>query len=91
MIAAITQLLEAGKRDGTIRADADPRDYLQLTGALWRAAIGAGTPIAAALKAAVPPTPRRSGAWSSTGSPRSRSTSSRKSPGRFSTGLWPER
>ena len=40
MIAAITQLLEAGKRDGTIRAEADPRDYLQLTGALWRAASG---------------------------------------------------
>jgi AcrR family transcriptional regulator len=30
VIAAITQLLDAGKRDGTIRADADPRDFLQL-------------------------------------------------------------
>lgn len=41
VIGAITQLLDAGKRDGTIRADADPRDFLQLTGALWRAAPGA--------------------------------------------------
>ncbi|MGY0003798.1 SbtR family transcriptional regulator [Micromonospora sp. I033] len=40
VIAAITQLLDAGKRDGSIRADADPRDFLQLTGALWRAAAG---------------------------------------------------
>jgi hypothetical protein len=40
VIAAITQLLEAGQRDGTIRADADPGDFLQLTGALWRAASG---------------------------------------------------
>jgi AcrR family transcriptional regulator len=40
VIAAITELLDAGKRDGTIRADADPRDFLQLTGALWRAASG---------------------------------------------------
>jgi AcrR family transcriptional regulator len=40
VIAAITQLLDAGQRDGTIRADADPRDFLQLTGALWRAASG---------------------------------------------------
>jgi AcrR family transcriptional regulator len=40
VIAAITQLLDAGKRDGTIRADADPRDFLQFTGALWRAALG---------------------------------------------------
>ena len=36
----LTQLLDAGKRDGTIRADADPGDFLQLTGALWRAASG---------------------------------------------------
>lgn len=41
VIAAITQLLDAGKRDGTIRSDADPGDFLQLTGALWRAASGA--------------------------------------------------
>jgi AcrR family transcriptional regulator len=38
VIAAITQLLDAGKHDGTIRADAEPADFLQLTGALWRAA-----------------------------------------------------
>jgi AcrR family transcriptional regulator len=40
VIAAITQLLDAGKHDGTIRPDADPGDFLQLTGALWRAASG---------------------------------------------------
>ena len=40
VIAAITQLLDAGKHDDTIRADADPGDFLQLTGALWRAASG---------------------------------------------------
>ena len=40
VISAITRLLDAGKRDGTIRTDADPRDFLQLTGALWRAASG---------------------------------------------------
>ncbi|MFS8097432.1 TetR/AcrR family transcriptional regulator [Lentzea alba] len=40
VITAITQLLDAGKSDGTIRVDADPRDFLQLTGALWRAASG---------------------------------------------------
>jgi hypothetical protein len=40
VIAAITSLLEAGKHDGSIRADADPGDFLQLTGALWRAAAG---------------------------------------------------
>lgn len=40
VIAAITTLLDAGKRDGTFRPDADPRDFLQLTGALWRAATG---------------------------------------------------
>ncbi|SDD69442.1 TetR/AcrR family transcriptional regulator [Glycomyces harbinensis] len=38
VIAAITELLDAGKREGVIRADADPGDFLQLTGALWRAA-----------------------------------------------------
>lgn len=38
VITAITELLDAGKEDGSIRADADPRDFLQLTGALWRAA-----------------------------------------------------
>ncbi|NUP52389.1 MAG: TetR/AcrR family transcriptional regulator [Catenulispora sp.] len=40
VIAAITELLDAGKQDGSIRADADPGDFLQLTGALWRAASG---------------------------------------------------
>ncbi|MDN3027563.1 TetR/AcrR family transcriptional regulator [Streptomyces sp. S.PB5] len=38
VIAAITALLDAGKKDGSIRPDADPGDFLQLTGALWRAA-----------------------------------------------------
>jgi len=38
VIGAITQLFDAGKRDGTIRTDAEPGDFLQLTGALWRAA-----------------------------------------------------
>ena len=38
VIAAITELLDAGKRAGSIRADAEPGDFLQLTGALWRAA-----------------------------------------------------
>jgi len=38
VITAITQLFEAGHRDGTIRTDAEPVDFLQLTGALWRAA-----------------------------------------------------
>jgi AcrR family transcriptional regulator len=36
VVAAITQLLDAGKHDSTIRADANAVDYLQLTGALWR-------------------------------------------------------
>ena len=40
VIDAITHLLDAGKAAGVIRADADPRDFLQLTGALWRATIG---------------------------------------------------
>jgi AcrR family transcriptional regulator len=40
VIAAITELLDAGKRDGSIRADADPGDFLQFTGALWRTAPG---------------------------------------------------
>ncbi|MEV4349037.1 TetR/AcrR family transcriptional regulator [Actinoplanes sp. NPDC049596] len=38
VLAAITDLLDAGRRDGSIRADADPADFLQLTGALWRSA-----------------------------------------------------
>ncbi|GAA3544804.1 TetR/AcrR family transcriptional regulator [Kribbella ginsengisoli] len=36
VITAITTLLDAGKTSGTIRPDADPGDYLQLTAALWR-------------------------------------------------------
>ncbi|MFI8073700.1 TetR/AcrR family transcriptional regulator [Streptomyces sp. NPDC086033] len=38
VIAAITEILDAGKKDRSIRMDADPGDFLQLTGALWRAA-----------------------------------------------------
>ena len=37
VVRAITELLDAGKVDGSIRTDADPGDFLQLTGALWRA------------------------------------------------------
>jgi AcrR family transcriptional regulator len=40
VVAAIDRMLEAGKQDGSIRRDADPGDFLQLTGALWRAAPG---------------------------------------------------
>jgi AcrR family transcriptional regulator len=40
VVAAITEILDAGKDDGSIRTDADPGDFLQLTGALWRAAPG---------------------------------------------------
>ena len=47
VIAAITELLEAGKRDGSIRADAEPVDFLQLTGALWRAAPDRSEPMLA--------------------------------------------
>lgn len=36
VITAITLMLDAGKQDGSIRADADAGDVLQLTGALWR-------------------------------------------------------
>nr|WP_062330311.1 TetR/AcrR family transcriptional regulator [Herbidospora sakaeratensis] len=38
VVAAIAELLDAGKGEGSIRADADPADFLQLSGALWRAA-----------------------------------------------------
>jgi AcrR family transcriptional regulator len=38
VLAAITTLFEAGQRSGSIRRDAEPGDFLQLTGALWRAA-----------------------------------------------------
>jgi hypothetical protein len=31
VIAAVTSLLDAGKHDGTIRDDAEPGDFLQLT------------------------------------------------------------
>ena len=37
VMSAITTLLDAGKAAGTVRADADPGDFLQLTAALWRA------------------------------------------------------
>jgi hypothetical protein len=37
VIAAITQCLQAGQRDGSIRADADAADFLLLTAALCRA------------------------------------------------------
>jgi AcrR family transcriptional regulator len=47
VIAAITALLDAGKRDGSIRADAEPGDFLQLTGALWRAAPDRSQPMLA--------------------------------------------
>ena len=40
VVSAIGQLLDAGKADGSIRADAKPEDFLQLTGALWRASSG---------------------------------------------------
>jgi AcrR family transcriptional regulator len=40
VVAAITELFDAGKRDGSIRDDAEPGDFLQLTGALWRTAPG---------------------------------------------------
>ena len=39
-VGAITQLLDAGEQAGVVRPDADARDFLQLTGALWRAASG---------------------------------------------------
>lgn len=42
VVAAIAAILDAGARDGSIRTDADPRDFLQLTAALWRAAPGPG-------------------------------------------------
>jgi AcrR family transcriptional regulator len=37
VLQAITIILAAGKADGSIRDDADPADFLFLTGALWRA------------------------------------------------------
>ncbi|MFI5708068.1 TetR/AcrR family transcriptional regulator [Kribbella sp. NPDC051620] len=40
VITAITTLLDAGKKAGTIRPDADPGDFLQLTAALWRTPTG---------------------------------------------------
>ena len=40
VVAAIRQILAAGQRDGSIREDADPGDFLQLTAALWRATPG---------------------------------------------------
>ena len=40
VIGALTQMLDAGKQDGSIRPDADAADVLLLTGALWRAPEG---------------------------------------------------
>ncbi|GGL98504.1 TetR/AcrR family transcriptional regulator [Nakamurella endophytica] len=40
VLAAITALLDAGKAAGAVRTDADPGDFLQFTGALWRADAG---------------------------------------------------
>lgn len=37
VVSAISTLLAAGASCGSIRADANPADFLQLTGALWRA------------------------------------------------------
>ncbi|GAA4724741.1 TetR/AcrR family transcriptional regulator [Nocardioides endophyticus] len=37
VVGAISDLLDAGERTGSIRGDVDPGDFLQLTGALWRA------------------------------------------------------
>ncbi|MBL7261711.1 TetR/AcrR family transcriptional regulator [Paractinoplanes lichenicola] len=45
VITAITHLLDAGKQNNTIRPDAEPADFLQLTGALWRAAPDRTEPI----------------------------------------------
>jgi AcrR family transcriptional regulator len=47
VLSAITRLLDAGKQDGTIRPDADPADFLQLTAALWRAAPDRSDPMLA--------------------------------------------
>jgi len=40
VVAAIEAILEAGRVDGSIRADVEAGDFLQFTGALWRAAPG---------------------------------------------------
>jgi AcrR family transcriptional regulator len=40
VVAAINELFEAGKQDGSIRPGAEAGDFLQLTGALWRATPG---------------------------------------------------
>jgi AcrR family transcriptional regulator len=42
--SAITMMLDAGKADGSIRADADSADYLLLIGALWRTTEQDGRP-----------------------------------------------
>jgi len=42
VVAAIEALFDAGKASGSIREDAEPADFLQFTGALWRAAPGTG-------------------------------------------------
>ena len=38
VVEAFTRLLDAGKAAGMLRDDADPRDLVQFTSALWRAA-----------------------------------------------------
>ncbi len=40
VVAAIAELIDAGRQDGSIRTDADPGDFLHLTGALSRAVAG---------------------------------------------------
>ncbi|SEQ94803.1 TetR/AcrR family transcriptional regulator [Microlunatus flavus] len=41
VVAAIASMLDAGAADGSIRADADAGDFLQLTAGMWRAPGGA--------------------------------------------------
>jgi AcrR family transcriptional regulator len=36
----VAAMLDAGKADGSVRGDADPEDFLQLTAGMWRAAPG---------------------------------------------------
>jgi AcrR family transcriptional regulator len=40
VVAAITEILDEGKHDGSVRDDADAADVLLLIGALWRTAPG---------------------------------------------------
>jgi AcrR family transcriptional regulator len=71
-ITETTQLLDAGKHDGTIRTDADPRDFLQLTGALWRSAPERSQPmLGLILDGLTPPVGEVSGKPDNTGNPSS--------------------